>query len=153
MGLASQGGVHSSLDHVFALCELSKEYGIEDTFVHCFMDGRDTDPRSGKEFLQLLEAQMAESTGKIASVIGRYYAMDRDARWERIREAYDLLVRGKGTPATDAIAAVQESYEGGVTDEFIKPIVRVDENGNPIGTIREGDMVIFFNFEMTGLKN
>ncbi|KIO42864.1 MULTISPECIES: 2,3-bisphosphoglycerate-independent phosphoglycerate mutase [Porphyromonadaceae] len=146
MGLASQGGVHSSLDHVFALCELSKEYGIEDTFVHCFMDGRDTDPRSGKEFLQLLEAQMAESTGKIASVIGRYYAMDRDSRWERIREAYDLLVRGKGTPATDAIAAVQESYEGGVTDEFIKPIVRVDENGNPIGTIREGDMVIFFNF-------
>ena len=89
---------------------------------------------------------MAESTGKIASVIGRYYAMDRDSRWERIREAYDLLVRGKGTPATDAIAAVQESYEGGVTDEFIKPIVRVDENGNPIGTIREGDMVIFFNF-------
>ena len=146
MGLASQGGVHSSLDHVFALCELSKEYGIENTFIHCFMDGRDTDPRSGKEFLQQLEFEMAKSTGRIASVIGRYYAMDRDSRWERIREAYDLLVNGKGVPATDVIAAIQDSYDAGVTDEFIKPIVRVDENGNPVGTIQEGDMVIFFNF-------
>ena len=146
MGLVSNGGVHSSLDHVFALCDLSKEFGIEKTFVHCFMDGRDTDPKSGKGFIGELQNHMKQSTGKIASVIGRYYAMDRDSRWERIKEAYDLLVNGVGTPVTDAEAGVQASYDAGVTDEFIKPIVCVDEAGKPVGTIQPGDMVIFFNF-------
>ena len=146
MGLVSNGGVHSSLDHVFALCDLSKEFGIEKTFVHCFMDGRDTDPKSGKGFIGELQNHMKQSSGKIASVIGRYYAMDRDSRWERIKEAYDLLVNGVGTPVTDAEAGVQASYDAGVTDEFIKPIVCVDEAGKPVGTIQPGDMVIFFNF-------
>ncbi|MCQ4875245.1 MULTISPECIES: 2,3-bisphosphoglycerate-independent phosphoglycerate mutase [Odoribacteraceae] len=146
MGLVSNGGVHSSLDHVFALCDLSKEFGVEKTFVHCFMDGRDTDPKSGKGFIEELENHMRQSSGKIASVIGRYYAMDRDSRWERIKEAYDLLVKGTGTPVTSAAAGVQASYDAGVTDEFIKPIVCVDEAGKPVGTIQPGDMVIFFNF-------
>lgn len=146
MGLVSDGGVHSSLQHLFKLCDISKEYGIDKTFVHCFMDGRDTDPRSGKGFVEQLEAHMAKSTGKIASVIGRYYAMDRDKRWERIKEAYDLLVNGIGEKSTDPVVAIQKSYDAGVTDEFIKPIVCVDNAGNPIGTIQKGDMIIFFNF-------
>lgn len=146
MGLVSNGGVHSSLNHVYALCDLSKEYGIEKTFVHCFMDGRDTDPKSGKGFIGELENHLKRSTGKIASVIGRYYAMDRDSRWERIKEAYDLLVNGVGTPVSSAMDGIQASYDAGVTDEFIKPIVCVGEAGKPLGTIQEGDMVIFFNF-------
>ncbi len=145
MGLTSNGGVHSSLDHLFKLIEISKQYGIEDTFVHCFMDGRDTDPKSGKGFIEQLEAQLAKNTGKIASIIGRFYAMDRDKRWERVKEAYDLLVKGVGKPATDMVKAMEESYTEGVTDEFIKPIARV-ENGKPVGTIEEGDVVIFFNY-------
>ncbi len=146
MGLVSDGGVHSSLDHLLKLCDIAKEYQIEKTFVHCFMDGRDTDPKSGKGFIEQLEQHMAQSTGKIASIIGRYYAMDRDKRWERVKVAYDLLVSGVGEPATDMPAAVEKSYEAGVTDEFIKPIAAVDESGKPIGTIQEGDMVIFFNY-------
>lgn len=142
MGLTSDGGVHSSLDHLFKLCDISKEYGIENTFVHCFMDGRDTDPKSGKGFIEQLDAHCQASAGKIASIIGRYYAMDRDKRWERVKEAYDLLVNGTGKKATDMVAAVQESYDEGVTDEFIKPIV----NANVDGTIKEGDVVIFFNY-------
>ena len=142
MGLTSDGGVHSSLDHLFKLCDISKEYGIENTYVHCFMDGRDTDPKSGKGFIEQLEAHCAKSAGKIASIIGRYYAMDRDKRWERIKEAYDLLVNGVGKKATDMVQAMQESYDEGVTDEFIKPIV----NANVDGTIKEGDVVIFFNY-------
>ncbi len=145
MGLTSNGGVHSSLEHLFKLIEISKQYGIKDTFVHCFMDGRDTDPKSGKGFIEQLEAQLAKNTGKIASIIGRFYAMDRDKRWERIKEAYDLLVKGVGKPATDMVKAMEESYAEGVTDEFIKPIARV-ENGQPVGTIEEGDVVIFFNY-------
>ena len=146
MGLVSNGGVHSSMDHLFKLTEIAKDYGIEDTFVHCFMDGRDTDPRSGKGFLKQLEDHLAATTGKIASVIGRYYAMDRDKRWERVKDAYDLIVRGKGTPTTNIQDAISKSYADGVTDEFIKPIVSVDANNNPIGNIEEGDMVVFFNF-------
>ena len=146
MGLVSNGGVHSSLDHLFALCDLSKEFGIERTFVHCFMDGRDTDPKSGKGFIEALEQHLGHSTGKIASVIGRYYAMDRDSRWERIQEAYRLLVDGVGVPTRDVVAAVQASYDAGVTDEFIKPIVCTDETGNPVGRVQEGDVVLFFNF-------
>ena len=146
LGLVSEGGVHSSMDHLFKLCDVSKHYGIENTFIHCFMDGRDTDPYSGKGYLQNLEAHIAKSTGVIASVVGRFYAMDRDKRWERVKEAYDLIVNGKGTPVTDILKAVQSSYDSGVTDEFIKPIVHVDKTGKPVGTIQSGDMVIFFNF-------
>ena len=142
MGLTSDGGVHSSLDHLFKLCDISKEYGIENTYVHCFMDGRDTDPKSGKGFIEQLEAHCAKSAGKIASIIGRYYAMDRDKRWERVKEAYDLLVNGVGKKVSDMVQAMQESYDEGITDEFIKPIV----NANVDGTIKEGDVVIFFNY-------
>ncbi len=142
MGLTSDGGVHSSLDHLFKLCDIAKEYGIENAFVHCFMDGRDTDPKSGKGFIEQLDAYCQASAGKIASIIGRYYAMDRDKRWERVKEAYDLLVNGTGKKATCMVEAVQESYDEGVTDEFIKPIV----NANFDGRIKAGDVVIFFNY-------
>ena len=146
MGLVSDGGVHSSLDHLFKLCDISKHYGIEKTFVHCFMDGRDTDPRSGKGFIAALEEHMAKSTGKIASIIGRYYAMDRDKRWERVKIAYDQLVNGVGEKATNMVEAMQKSYNEGTTDEFVKPIVNVDAEGNAIGTIKPNDVVIFFNY-------
>ena len=146
MGLVSDGGVHSSLDHLFKLCDISKHYGIDNTFVHCFMDGRDTDPRSGKGFIAALEEHMAKSTGKIASIIGRYYAMDRDKRWERVKMAYDQLVNGVGEKATDMVAAMQKSYDEDITDEFVKPIVNVDAEGNAIGTIKPNDVVIFFNY-------
>lgn len=146
IGLVSDGGVHSSLEHLFKLIEISKEYGIKRSFVHCFMDGRDTDPRSGKGFIESLEAHLNKTTGTIASIIGRYYAMDRDKRWERVKEGYDLIVKGIGIPATDMVKAIQDSYDAGVTDEFIKAIVHVDENGKPIGKIEEGDVVIFFNY-------
>ena len=142
MGLTSNGGVHSSLVHLFKLCDIAKEYNIDNTFIHCFMDGRDTDPKSGKGFIEELSAHCEKSAGKIASIIGRYYAMDRDKRWERVKEAYDLLVNGEGKKATDMVQAMQESYDEGVTDEFIKPIV----NANVDGTIKEGDVVIFFNY-------
>ena len=146
MGLTSDGGVHSSLDHLFKLCDISKHYGIENTYIHCFMDGRDTDPKSGKGFIEALENHLKGSAGTIASIIGRYYAMDRDKRWERVKVAYDQLVEGVGEKATDMVAAMQKSYDEGVTDEFVKPIVRVDENGNAVGTIKPNDMVIFFNY-------
>ena len=142
MGLTSNGGVHSSFDHLFKLCDISKEYGIENTFIHCFMDGRDTDPKSGKGFIEQLTAHCEKSAGKIASIVGRFYAMDRDKRWERVKVAYDLLVNGEGKVTTDMVQAMQESYDEGVTDEFIKPIV----NGGFDGTIKEGDVVIFFNY-------
>ena len=138
MGLTSDGGVHSSLDHLFKLIDIAGEYGIENTYVHCFMDGRDTDPKSGAGFI----GQLVEHNAKIASIIGRYYAMDRDKRWERVKVAYDLLVNGEGKKATDMVQAVEESYAEGVTDEFILPIV----NSNYDGTIKEGDVVIFFNY-------
>lgn len=146
MGLASMGGVHSSLEHVYEFLNVAKEYGLEDVFVHCFMDGRDTDPKSGKGFVEALEAEMAKSTGKVASICGRFYAMDRDKRWERVKVAYDMLVEGKGTKASSATDAIQASYDEGVTDEFIKPVVMTDDSGNPLATIKEGDAVIFFNF-------
>lgn len=146
LGLVSDGGVHSSMDHLFKLCDISSAYGIENTFVHAFMDGRDTDPRSGKGFVERLENHMAKSAGKIATMIGRFYAMDRDKRWERVKESYDLMVNGTGEATTDFVGALQASYDAGVTDEFIKPLVAVDAAGNPIGKISEGDVVIFFNF-------
>ena len=146
MGLVSDGGVHSSLEHLFKLCDISKHYGIENSFVHCFMDGRDTDPRSGKGFIAALEEHMAKSTGVIASIIGRYYAMDRDKRWERVKIAYDLLVNGIGEKSTNMVEAVEKSYAEGVTDEFIKPIVHVNAEGEAVGTIKPNDVVIFFNY-------
>ena len=142
MGLTSDGGVHSALDHLFALCDIAKHYGLEHVYIHCFMDGRDTDPRSGKGFIEQLQAHCAKSSGVIASIIGRYYAMDRDKRWERVKVAYDLLVKGEGEQATDMVQAVQQSYDADVTDEFIKPI----NNSTVDGTIKQGDAVIFFNY-------
>ena len=146
MGLVSDGGVHSSLEHLFKLCDIAAEYRIENTYVHCFMDGRDTDPHSGKGFVEALEKHLDGGKGTIATVVGRYYAMDRDKRWERVKVAYDALVEGTGEAATDMVAAVQQSYDADVTDEFIKPIVRVDEAGKPVGLIRPDDLVIFFNY-------
>ena len=146
MGLCSDGGVHSSLEHLFKLIDIAAEYGIEKSYTHCFMDGRDTDPRSGKGFIEQLEQHLASKTGQIATIIGRYYAMDRDKRWERVKVAYDALVEGVGEKATDMVAAVQASYDAEVTDEFIKPIVHVDGEGNPVGLIRPNDVVIFFNY-------
>ena len=146
MGLVSDGGVHSSLEHLKKLCDVSKEFGIQKTFVHCFMDGRDTDPKSGLGFIRELKEHMDKSTGRIASVIGRYYAMDRDNRWERIKEAYDLIVNGVGTPTQHVEVSIQQSYDEGITDEFIKPIVHVGSDRRPVGVIEPGDMVIFFNY-------
>ena len=143
MGLTSDGGVHSSLYHLFTLIDISKTYGIKHTFVHCFMDGRDTDPKSGKGFIQEVTDRCAQVPGaSIASIIGRFYAMDRDKRWERIKIAYDLLISAEGKQATDMVQAMQESYDEGVTDEFIKPI----NNSTVDGTIKDGDVVIFFNY-------
>ena len=122
MGLTSDGGVHSSLDHLFALCDIAKAYGLEKVFIHCFMDGRDTDPRSGKGFIEQLSEHCSKSASTIASIVGRYYAMDRDKRWERVKVAYDLLVHGEGKQATDMVNAMQESYYDDITDEFVKTI-------------------------------
>lgn len=146
MGLLSDGGVHSLDKHLYKLCDMTADYDIKDVFVHAFGDGRDTDPQSGKGYMENLVSHLASSNGKVASFIGRYYAMDRDKRWERVKEAYDLLVHGKGRAATDVVQALQESYDKGVTDEFVKPIVMVDEKSQPLGTLQEGDVVVFFNF-------
>ncbi len=142
MGLTSNGGVHSSLEHLYALCDLAKKYGLTKVYIHCFMDGRDTDPRSGKGFIEELQAHCDKSAGTIASIVGRYYAMDRDKRWDRVKVAYDLLVEGKGKQAADMVQAMQESYNEDVTDEFIKPI----NNSTVDGTIKPDDAVIFFNY-------
>ena len=143
MGLCSDGGVHSSLDHLFKLIEVGKEYGLsQQLFVHCFMDGRDTDPKSGKGFIEQVTEKCKDSDANIASIVGRFYAMDRDKRWERVKEAYELLTLGTGKATTDMAKAMEESYAEGVTDEFIKPIVNASVNGK----IEEGDVVIFINF-------
>ena len=142
MGLTSTGGVHSHLDHLFKLLEISKEYGLKNTYVHCFMDGRDCDPKSGKGFIADTLKKCEETDAHIASIVGRFYAMDRDKRWNRVKEAYDLLVEGKGNQATDLLKAMDDSYAEGVTDEFIKPI----NNSAVDGTIGEDDVVIFINF-------
>jgi len=146
MGLLSDGGVHSLDKHLYKLCDMTGDYGIENVFIHAFGDGRDTDPRSGKGYMKNLTNHLATSNGKVASFIGRYYAMDRDKRWERVKKAYDLLVHGKGRAATDVVRALQESYDNGVTDEFVEPIVMVDDQNQPLGILQDGDVVIFFNF-------
>jgi 2,3-bisphosphoglycerate-independent phosphoglycerate mutase len=147
MGLVSDGQVHSSQEHLYTLLKMALQRGVERVFVHCFLDGRDTPPTSAALYVTALQNRIDQiGSGRIASVIGRYYAMDRDKRWERTRVAYDLLVHGSGQPAHDAVAAIKQSYEKGVTDEFVEPIVIQDESGRPVATIGEGDGVIFFNF-------
>ncbi len=145
LGLLSDGGVHSHIDHLKALIQMAKKY-IVPAYIHAFMDGRDVDPHSGIEFLKKIQDYIKDTPVQIASVIGRYYAMDRDNRWKRIKKAYDLLIKGEGKPATDLVKAVEESYNEKVTDEFILPIVHVDNNGQAIGKIEPGDAVIFYNF-------
>jgi 2,3-bisphosphoglycerate-independent phosphoglycerate mutase len=146
MGLVSEGGVHSSQAHLHYLCDLATEHELKNVFVHAFTDGRDTDPQSGLTYLTNLENHLKKSSAKIASVVGRYYAMDRDKRWERVQLAYNLLVKGEGKKTQHVLKAVEESYAENITDEFIKPIVHTDASGNPIGIIKENDVVICFNF-------
>lgn len=146
LGLVSDGGVHSHISHLEAICTLCKEQGLDNVFIHAFTDGRDTDPKSGLGYLQRLQRHLNATTGKIATVSGRYYAMDRDKRWERVKLAYDALVKGEGQKATDGLAAVEQSYAAAVTDEFILPTVILDEAQQPLATIQEGDAVICFNF-------
>jgi 2,3-bisphosphoglycerate-independent phosphoglycerate mutase len=146
LGLVSDGGVHSHTRHLMAIVDVCAKEGLKDVFIHAFTDGRDTDPKSGLGFIRELQAHLDKTVGSIATVSGRYYAMDRDKRWERVRLAYDAMVRGKGQESTDALAAIEQSYLSGVTDEFIKPTVIVDSNHQPVATIRDGDYALCFNF-------
>ena len=145
-GLLSDGGVHSHNTHLYGLLELAKKNGLSKVYVHCFLDGRDTPPASGKGYVEELEAKMAEiGVGKVASVMGRYYAMDRDNNYDRVKLAYDVMTTGEGKSAVSGPAAVQQSYDDGKTDEFVMPTA-VTENGQPVATIKDGDSIIFFNF-------
>jgi len=146
LGLVSDGGVHSHINHLKAIVTLCNNEGLKDVFIHAFTDGRDTDPKSGLGFITELQQHLNETTGKIATVSGRYYAMDRDKRWERVKLAYDAMVKGEGNKATDAIAAVEQSYAANVTDEFIIPTVIFAEDQQPLATIKDGDVAICFNF-------
>jgi len=146
LGLVSNGGVHSHTTHLKAICDVCKQQELSDVYIHAFTDGRDTDPKSGLDFIKDLQQHLNISAGKIASVSGRYYAMDRDKRWERVKLAYDAMVKGEGEKATDALAAIEQSYAAGITDEFIKPTIIVAEDQQPLATIKNGDVVICFNF-------
>lgn len=146
LGLLSDGGVHSHINHLFGLLDAAKAYDLDQVFVHAFTDGRDVDPKSGIGFIAQLQDHIKNSSAELATVTGRYYAMDRDKRWERVKFAYDAIVNGIGETSTDAIQSVQKSYDHEVTDEFIKPIVMTDQNGHPKAKIKDGDVVIFFNF-------
>ncbi|MBI5406620.1 MAG: 2,3-bisphosphoglycerate-independent phosphoglycerate mutase [Nitrospirae bacterium] len=147
MGLLSDGGVHSHIHHLFSLIDMAKRQGVHEVYIHAFLDGRDTPPQSGAGYLRSLQDYLKEKgTGKIATVSGRYYAMDRDNRWERIEKAYHAIVAGEGMIATDPAAAIEESYAAGVTDEFVLPTVITDPSGSPLATIRNGDGCLFFNF-------
>ena len=146
IGLVSDGGVHAHINHIKAITDLCKSQGVENVFIHAFTDGRDTDPKSGLSFITSLDEHLKQSTGKIASITGRYYAMDRDKRWERVKLAYDGMVHGIGEHAHDAVEAIKQSYENNLTDEFIKPLIIVDKNDQPLATIQDGDAVICFNF-------
>ena len=148
MGLLSDGGVHSLDEHLYYLCDMTADYGLKNVFVHGFGDGRDTDPKSGVGYMQELIDHLnnSKSYAKVASFVGRYYAMDRDKRWERVKVGYDLIVNGIGKPTNDIVKAMEESYAEGVTDEFMKPIVVVGDDGKPVGTIKEGDVIVYINF-------
>jgi 2,3-bisphosphoglycerate-independent phosphoglycerate mutase len=147
LGLCSDGGVHAQLTHLFALLRMARQEGVAEVLVHAFTDGRDTPPQSGAGYLRQIQKEACTiGVGRIASVSGRYYAMDRDKRWERIERAFNAMVLGNGEKATDPVAAVERSYEKGVTDEFIEPVTIVDDRGDPVGLIRDEDAVIFFNF-------
>ncbi len=146
IGLVSDGGVHAHINHLKALCDAANEKGLNDVFIHAFLDGRDTDPNSGLGFISSLDAHLKTSTGKIASLIGRYYAMDRDNRWERVKQAYDLMVNGVGEKTTSPEEAIKKSYENNITDEFVKPIVVTQADGIPVATIKPDDVVICFNY-------
>ncbi len=146
LGLVSNGGVHSHTSHLYGLLEAAQAYGLEKVFIHAFTDGRDVDPKSALQDISNLNDYVKDSNAKIASVIGRYYAMDRDKRWERVKLAYDLIVNAQGEYSTDVVASIEKSYASDVTDEFIQPIVMVDQNNIPLATIEENDVVIFFNF-------
>jgi 2,3-bisphosphoglycerate-independent phosphoglycerate mutase len=146
LGLLSDGGVHSHTSHLRGLIDATQEFGLEKVFIHAFTDGRDVDPKSGAQYLENISNYIDDSTAKLASVIGRYYAMDRDNRWERVKLAYDLLVHGNGKKSKDAVLDIIESYKNNTTDEFIKPIILVDANDQPLATIKENDVVVFYNF-------
>jgi 2,3-bisphosphoglycerate-independent phosphoglycerate mutase len=146
IGLVSDGGVHSHIRHVKGLCDAAKQLDVKNVYIHAFLDGRDTDPKSGVGFITDLEHYIEGSNAKIASAIGRYYAMDRDNRWERVKLAYDLLVNGEGEATQHIADAIKKSYDEGVTDEFVKPLVSVDSTGKPLAVIKDGDVVICFNF-------
>ncbi|MDD5569930.1 MAG: 2,3-bisphosphoglycerate-independent phosphoglycerate mutase [Bacteroidales bacterium] len=152
LGLISDGGVHSLSTHLMKLCDIATEWNLKNVFVHCCTDGRDTDPKSGLGYVKELNEHLKKTTAKITSLSGRYYTMDRDKRWERVKQGYDLLVHGKGKQTTDILKAIQESYNEGITDEFIKPIVVTDDDGSPIGTIKKGDVFICFNFRTDRLR-
>ncbi|WP_430409859.1 2,3-bisphosphoglycerate-independent phosphoglycerate mutase [Kordia sp.] len=146
LGLVSNGGVHSHINHLEGLVNIADSYGLSDVLIHAFTDGRDVDPKSGKNFIAQTESFCKNTNAQIATITGRYYAMDRDKRWERVQLAYDALVHGKGTLSSNATESIQKSYDADVTDEFIKPIIMADENNHPVGTIKEDDVIIFFNF-------
>ncbi|WP_440120709.1 2,3-bisphosphoglycerate-independent phosphoglycerate mutase [Tenacibaculum sp. Ill] len=146
LGLVSNGGIHSHIDHLKGLLSAANNVGLDNVYLHAFTDGRDCDPKSGKYFINDIQEHMQETTGELATITGRYYAMDRDNRWERVQLAYDALVNGEGSFSSDASTSIQQSYDTDVTDEFIKPIIMVDENNQPKTTIKEDDVVIFFNF-------
>ncbi len=146
LGLVSDGGVHSHTSHLRGLIDATQDYGLDEVFIHAFTDGRDVDPKSGKKYIQDLSNYIAQTPVKIASVIGRYYAMDRDKRWERVKLAYDLVVHGKGTPTHDVVTSIATSYGNDITDEFIEPLVVVDAENKALATIQDDDVVIFFNF-------
>jgi len=152
IGLISDGGVHSLDTHLYKLCDITKEYGLDKVFIHAITDGRDTDPKSGLGYMQNLVNHLKTSNGKIATLIGRYYSMDRDKRWERVKEGYDLMVNNIGKKATDVIQVIKDSYADNITDEFIKPVVLTDNSGSPIGKIQEGDVVLCFNFRTDRLR-
>lgn len=145
MGLVSDGGVHSHIKHLKGLVKAANDAGVKNKYVHAFTDGRDVDPQSGKEFINELIPYLDEQNAALASIVGRYYAMDRDQRWERVKKAYDLLVNGQGTPTENPLEVIQKSYDQNITDEFLEPIL-ITKNNQPIASIKAGDVVIFFNF-------
>lgn len=152
IGLIGPGGVHAMSHHLLKLCDLTRDYDLDKVFIHGLTDGRDTDPKSGYGFMEEIVQHIRSTKVKVASLVGRYYTMDRDKRWERIREGYDLMVSGKGKPYTDVLKAIRDSYNEQVTDEFIKPVVLTDDEGNPLGKIAAGDVVICFNFRTDRLR-